>query len=386
MKQNEKDILSQGIIKLRQELHRYPELSGKEKKTIQLIKDYMQALKPDQFYENIGSNSIAWTFEAENPDKTIIFRADMDALPIPDEIDAPFKSEFENIGHKCGHDGHMAILSGLASLLSKNRPKNTRVVLLFQAEEETGKGAEKVVNHEWFRKMDPDYVFGLHNLPGFKKHLVILRKKIFASASVGMKIKLKGKSAHAGQPQDGKSPAMGIAKLTTYIQNELDYSKFEKFCLATIIHIRLGDVAFGTSPGEADFMLTLRAAKEDELDLLSNMIKEKTHLICKEEKLEFDIGFTERFPSTTNHEEAVDLISGAARSLSLDISIPDEPFRWSEDFGHYLKNHKGAFFGLGAGEDVPALHNPDYDFPDEIIKSGMELFFQVYLRIDNQGR
>ncbi|MGC9342248.1 MAG: amidohydrolase [Bacteroidales bacterium] len=386
MEQNLKEKIFQETRDLRQELHRYPELSGNEKETIKKLKKFFHKLNPDQFSENIGSNSVAWTFQPENPVKTIMFRADMDALPIPDEIEAPYKSDFENVGHKCGHDGHMAILSGFAELLSRNRPKNTRVVLLFQAEEETGQGAEKVVNDSWFGKINPDYVFGLHNLPGFKKHTVILRQNIFASASVGIKIKLKGKSAHAGQPQDGISPAMGIARLSTFIQKELDYAKFEKFCLATIIHIRLGEVAFGTSPGEADFMLTLRAAKEEELELLTEMINEKTRVICKEENLKFEVSFTERFPSTVNHEEAVNLISSSAESLSLDTTFPVEPFRWSEDFGHYLKNNKGAFFGLGAGKEAPALHNPDYDFPDEILMTGVKLFFEIYSRIDKNGR
>lgn len=366
------------VIELRQKLHAYPELSGSENKTKNILHDFFSNLNPTRFNSSPGGNSIAWEFSAEDPSKTIMFRADMDALPIPDEIDKPYVSTLENTGHKCGHDGHMSILSGLASLINDNPPEKTRVILLFQAEEETGQGAKKVTEGDWFRSLKPDYVFGLHNLPGFPENHIILKDGIFASASVGMKIKIRGKSAHAGQPEDGISPAMALAKLSRFVQVEIDYSKFNNFTLATIIHLRLGEVAFGTSPGEADFMLTLRAADEDDLESLTNIITEKVKNTCKEEKLKHEIDFTEQFPSTVNHPGAYNMVLKAAKKNNLDFVNIDKAFRWSEDFGHYLKHSKGAFFGLGAGKGVPALHNPDYDFPDDILISGVKMFYNLY--------
>ncbi len=376
------ESIEKSIIELRRKLHAYPELSGSEDNTKNILTDYFSKLNRIKFYSSIGGNSIAWEFCPAEYAKTLIFRADMDALPIPDEIEKPYVSKFADIGHKCGHDGHMAILSGFAQLLNAHPPEKTRVILLFQAEEETGQGAEKVTEGEWFNKLNPDYVFGLHNLPGFPENTIVLKDEIFASASAGMKIKLKGKSSHAGQPEDGISPAMAIAKLTRYVQQEIDYGSFRNFTLATIIHMRLGEIAFGTSPGEADFMLTLRAADEEDLDSLTQMISRKTEELCQEENLKYKIEFTERFPSTLNHHEGYKMIVRAAEEAGLKMTQIEKAFRWSEDFGHYLKHANGAFFGLGAGSGVPALHNPDYDFPDNILISGVKMFYHLYRQIE----
>ncbi len=366
----------------RRKLHKQPELSGREKNTIQMLREYFKDLNPDKFHTGIGGNSIAFEFSPQQYEKTLVFRADMDALPIHDEINTDYRSEFDSIGHKCGHDGHMAILSAFSAMIPELRPVKTRLIILFQAEEETGQGAEKVVNSDWYKKLMPDFVFGLHNLPGFKSKTIILREKIFASSSVGMIIKLTGKSSHAGQPEDGITPAPALAKLINFVQEEIDYDDFHNFCLATIIHIKLGDIAFGTSPGKADFMLTLRAADERDLEKLIKIIKERSAIICNEESLIQNISYTEKFPSTVNHADGTNIVREAAAKANLEIQLIPEAFRWSEDFGHYLKHSNGAFFGIGAGLNTPRLHNPDYDFPDEIIEAGMEMFLQIFMRID----
>jgi amidohydrolase len=367
---------------IRKKLHKYPELSGKEYQTKEILKEHFKELKPDFIYKNIGGNSIAFEFSAPHPENTILFRADMDALPIPDEIDADYKSEFQDIGHKCGHDGHMAILFSFALLLQVNPPERTKLILLFQAEEETGQGAEKIVNNDWFKNLKPDFVFGLHNLPGFNTNTVILKNGIFASSSVGMKIELLGRSSHAGQPEDGINPASAIARLINFLHKNLDYKKFRRFTLATIIHIKLGEIAFGTSPGKADFFLTLRAEDEIDLDKLIQIIESEVKSICNDEKLKFGINFTEKFPSTENDAKGYELVKIAAKESALEMIEIPEAFRWSEDFGHYLKYSSGAFFGIGAGIETPRLHNPDYDFPDEIILSGVDMFFQLFTIID----
>ncbi|MFW5644615.1 MAG: amidohydrolase [Bacteroidota bacterium] len=376
------ESIKKSIIELRRKLHAYPELSGSEDNTKNILMDYFSNLDRIKVHSRIGGNSIAWEFCPAGFSKTLIFRADMDALPIPDEIEKPYVSKFADIGHKCGHDGHMAILSGFAQLLNTHPPEKTRVFLLFQAEEETGQGAEKITEGEWFKKLKPDYIFGLHNLPDFPKSHIIIKDRIFASSSVGMQIKLKGKSSHAGQPEDGISPAMALAKLTRFVQKEINYKSFRNFTLATIIHLRLGEIAFGTSPGEADFMLTLRAADEQDLKSLTRLISSKTEEICKAEKLNHEVEFTEHFPSTVNHHEGYNLIVSAAKEAGLKLIPIETVFRWSEDFGHYLKHVNGAFFGLGAGRGGPSLHNPDYDFPDDILISGVKMFYHLYRQIE----
>ena len=159
--------MTERLLKLRRELHRHPGLSGQEEKTSATIERYFIALKPDRVYRNIGGNGIAFEFSGSKPGKTLMLRADLDALPIPESKKLPWASENPGVSHKCGHDGHMTILCGVAELISLDRPEEGRVILLFQPAEETGTGAAKVISDNQFPAMKPDYVFGLHNLPGF---------------------------------------------------------------------------------------------------------------------------------------------------------------------------------------------------------------------------
>ena len=196
-----------------------------------------------------------------------------------------------------------------------------------------------------------------------------------------MIISLRGKTAHAGQPETGISPVTAIARLIDFINTELSAIKFRDFVLATVIHIRLGERAFGTAPGEAEFMITLRAFRNDDMEKLTRLMEEKARMIADLEKLQCNISYTEEFPATVNHDDAVDILDDAAQKNGLMIRHLSESFRWSEDFGHYLEYGSGAFFGLGAGEDTPQLHNPDYDFPDSITVTGINIFFALYKQI-----
>ena len=137
----------------------------------------------------------------------IAFRADFDALPMPDDIDAPWKSQFENVGHKCGHDGHAAALCG-AALLAEGRLFNRNIFFLFQPAEETGKGAQECL--ELFLLESVDEIYGAHNLPGFPFGQVLTRPGTFACASRGVTLHFGGNPTHAAYPENGISPAAAV--------------------------------------------------------------------------------------------------------------------------------------------------------------------------------
>jgi metal-dependent amidase/aminoacylase/carboxypeptidase family protein len=239
-------------------------------------------------------------------------------------------------------------------------------------------GAEKVINDPKFNAIQPDYVFAIHNLPGFPLNQVILSKRNFAAASTGMIIRLHGKTSHAAEPEKGQSPARAVAKIIQELETLPEKpSDQQSFALLTIIHANIGDVAFGTTPGEAVVMATLRAFEDEVLRKLSLNTEEMVSGITAREKLEHDISYTESFPATVNHIDAANLVSKAVKNLGVDSHEIPEPFKWTEDFGHYTQNFKGALIGLGSGRNHPALHNPDYDFPDELIPTGVSLFRQI---------
>jgi len=374
----------QKIVELRHELHQNPELSDSEFITAERIVNFLIQYNPTELIRGIGGNGIACIFKGDEEGPSVLFRCDMDALPIDEENDFEYKSKEKGVSHKCGHDGHMAILVGLADLLSKNPPKKGQVILLFQPSEENGQGAFRVINDNKFKKLKVDYAFALHNLPGFPEGEIILRKDVFASASKGIIIKLLGKTSHAAEPENGVSPAIAMSNIVKELTVLPYENRFLDFTLVTVVYARLGEIAFGTSPGNAEIMATLRSYSNEDMQILT----ERAQIITKENafrhNLKFDISFTEEFPATINNERNVVSIEWAAKSSELNYRYLPEPFRWSEDFAHFTQNFPGALFGVGSGENHPQLHNPDYDFPDRIIVNGVKVFYEIYTQIVNK--
>jgi len=372
------------LVKLRKEIHRYPETAGKEKQTAKRIITFAKKFNPSKIVQNIGGNGIAVIFEGKNEGPVIMIRCELDALPISETNKFKHRSTKENVSHKCGHDGHMTIVSALIPLLSKNKIKKGKVILLYQPAEETGEGAERILKDKKFGSIKPDYIFALHNLPGFKKKKIIVRKNEFAAASKGMIIKLKGKTSHAAEPGKGRNPAPAVAEI---IQKLLaipkTLKKLKDFSLITTIHVKVGERAFGTSAGHAEVMFTLRSFKNDDMKALTDVAIKKVKMISKKYNLGNKISFTEEFPATVNDSSCVEIVKNSAKENKLNIHINKIPFRWSEDFGHFTNHFKGALFGLGSGKKQPALHNPDYDFPDEIIESGTRVFYSIIKNILN---
>ena len=166
-------------IFIRQKLHENAELSGNEIVTAELIYRWLSKLGCSEIIENIGGKSLIAVFDSGKPGKNVILRAELDALPIQEVNKLSYKSVNDGVSHKCGHDGHMVILLAVAEWLNANLNRlNGKVYLLFQAAEETAAGARAVLADSRFRALEPDYIFALHNLPGFKRHTLIIRKGI----------------------------------------------------------------------------------------------------------------------------------------------------------------------------------------------------------------
>jgi amidohydrolase len=367
------------LVKFRHELHRNPEVSGKEKETAKRIIQWIEQYEPDEIITGLGGYGIAAVYEGKSDGRVILFRAELDALPLKESNSFEHRSVKAQTAHLCGHDGHMTFLLGLAQELQSNRPAKGKVVLLFQPAEETGTGAEKVLHDKKFSSILPDFVFAIHNLPGFPLKQVILSEDNFAAASTGMIIRLHGRTSHAAEPEKGRSPAQAVARIINKLEALPDKMKnLKSFALLTIIHAKIGDVAFGTTPGDAVVMATLRAFEDDDLRNISLEAEKVAQAIAIKEELETEITYTETFPATVSHRDAASLVKNAANTLDLNINIIQEPFKWTEDFGHFTSQFKGALIGLGSGENHPALHNPEYDFPDELIPTGVELFKEIY--------
>jgi amidohydrolase len=377
MKQIDKDTIRK-LTDLRHHLHRNPELSGQELQTAETITEFLETLHPDAILTGIGGHGVAAVFSGSKPGKSILFRADLDALPIPETLGIRHQSINRGISHKCGHDGHMAILAGTAQILAENRPRSGRVILLFQPSEETGEGAARILIDPKFQAILPDYIFALHNLPGYPLKSIIVKKGCLTAASMGIIVRYHGKTAHAGEPDKGISPAQAMSQLVNSLSAVPQFDTgFGDASKVTVIHAKLGERAFGTSPGEAVVMATLRAANDAMMLRLENNCSELAAGIGSTYKLDTSITTTEAFPATVNNDMMVDIVVNAASAAGMQIIYRNHPFPWSEDFGQFTNVFPGTLFGLGAGENQPALHHPDYDFPDTLIPDGIRVFAEI---------
>lgn len=349
---------------LRHELHNIPEPSGKEIKTAQLIKAFLAE------YTTLEIHDCGKGFYAAHREKdakeSIALRADYDALVIEaakNENDKPV------CAHLCGHDGHTAGLC-LAALELEEKTIGKNVFFLFQPAEETGEGAEGCC--ELFRLEHIDEIYGLHNLPGFRFGQVYTTLGSFAPASFGMTMRFNGKTSHAAYPKDGICPAYAVGRLLAALPEISAPGNFSGMVLCTVIGVQMGGTSFGEMCGDATVRLTLRGEHGDELDRLRDEIVSMATGLAGEYHLGFERDFCDVFPATENEpgcaEKVLERCNGA---------LLDEPMRWSEDFGWYLRKCRGAFFGIGAGVDCPPLHTSGYEYPDDLMPYAAGAFLNI---------
>jgi amidohydrolase len=370
----DKDILKT-LTEFRKTLHQYPEISGEERETAKKVLNFFKDLNPNRVIQKLGGHGLAFVYEGKDDGPISMYRCELDGLPIKEENNIKHISTISGRSHVCGHDGHMAIISGLGIHLSKNPPLKGKVVLLFQPAEETGAGAEGVLKDPKFKPIKPDYAFALHNLPTFESKQIIIKKGAFAAASVGMTIHLKGRNSHSAHPEAGNSPAEAMAKIIVALERLPDAIK--KFSLVTVIHAQLGEIAFGTTPGEASVRATLRAYENETRDLLVSYAEKLVKQIAKEYGLGVSFGYEESFAATHNDEDAWNIGNEAAKRLKLKTKHIRIPFRWSEDFGLFSEHTKTLLFGLGSGKKQPQLHEANFDFPDSLIPVGVDMFREI---------
>ena len=363
------------MIALRHELHAHPELSMEEVWTRGHLMDFLR--KNTKHLEIVDCGRWFYAiYRAENPRGTIGFRADFDALPIDESLpDLPWGSTVPGVSHKCGHDGHAASLAGLA-LEVDQEGCDKNVVFLFQHAEEIGAGAKETV--ETLSKLGIDEFYAYHNHTGPQpKQSIILRNGIAQCASTGMTIAMTGTVAHASMPENGVSPAIPIAKLACMLPELAAPERYKGLVLCTIVQIDVGKKAFGVAPGYGEISMTVRAEYEEEMNRLIREIIVLAQSLSQEQGLKLEITYDDPFPETRNTDWCADKVRAAARALHLTICELPEPRRGSEDFGHIIKAIPGCIFRIGDGPDCPPTHTDFFDFPDEILKTAVEMFKQL---------
>ena len=346
------------ITKLRHDLAACAEVSGKEFKTRRLLINFLQENTSMDIYP-CGDGFYAAHRETAPTKSSLALRADYDALAMPDGT----------AKHLCGHDGHAAALCG-AALLAEGKTFGRNIFFLFQPAEEIGAGASDCC--ELFEREAIDEIYGMHNLPGIPFGKITTRPGTICCASQGVILNFHGKPTHAAQPENGISPANAIGELLTQLPSLSAPDHYTGMTLCTVIGMLMGEKAFGAAAADSEVWLTLRAEHDTDLLQLYERILQLSEQLANKYSLTFSHELQDVFPSTENDsvcsQKVIDLFDGI---------LLEEPMRWSEDFGYYLKKVPGAFFGIGAGENYPPLHTENYKYPDELLPYAVEAFITL---------
>ena len=346
---------------LRAQLHEMPEASGCEAKTKQTLIDFLKQ-ESDLEIHDCGK----WFYAAhrENSGEGMALRADMDAVTGADG--RPY--------HGCGHDGHMSVMAALAAATT-GKTLGQNVFFLFQHAEETGAGGADCC--ELFALEKIGSIFGFHNCPGFEAGHVLLLPDTFACASKGLILRFEGSQSHAAYPENGRNPVFPMAEFFSHWAALTDPALYDGLVLATPVGMSAGSRSFGVAAGSGEIDLTLRAWYDRDLEALTAKVTALAQELAG--KAGVSVGTEEQdvFPATHNAPSLYPIAEAAAKDAGLTVEIPSEPFRWSEDFGHYGGRCPAFFLGIGGGKEAAGLHTPDYRWNDAVTETALRLFSKL---------
>lgn len=321
---------------LRHDLHQHPELSNQEVWTKQYLISF---LKANTSLEIVDRGSWFYAiYHAGKDKKNIAFRADFDALPMQENLNIPYASQFAGVSHKCGHDGHAASLAGFALEIDQ-QGSDKNIFILFQHAEETGEGAAHCA--VIIKEYNIEEIFSYHNRSDMIFNSINIIDGTCFCASKGMIIHVEGQPAHASEPEKGTNPAFAIAKIIDTIPGLIAPENNKGMVLCTVIQVDIGERAFGVSASKGDLLLTIRALYETELDKLQKNLEDLAVNQAAKYNLKVSFSYQEAFPETANHKESAEKIRQVCKTKGFKLCEMKEAFRASEDFGHYLKLTKG---------------------------------------------
>ena len=363
--------------KTRHDLHRLAEPSNCEERTSAYILRMLETLGPTHIHTIPNTYHLVAEYDFGEGPVTLV-RGDFDAVRVEETLPLPYKADTPGVSHKCGHDGHTTILLGLAERLMRQPLPRGKVLLFFQGAEETGEGAAQLLASGFLHQHTPDRVLALHNIPGIPLGSVICRPDSFTCSVISCDIALHGHTAHAAEPLKALSPYPAAKELTDHILSLCQHDMLrDDYRIATLIEFHVGEPAYGVAAGHAILRFTIRAKDDALLQETKSEIEELAATLAQRDSLQHNISWKEYFAASKNHPEVVRQLQEACDALRIPYLHKETPFSWGEDFGLLTQQYPGILFGLGSGEQQPSLHHPDFDFPDALIPTGVNLFYQL---------
>ena len=372
------------IRAIRRDIHAHPELKFEENRTAEIVSSALRGFGIDEIHTGLGKTGVVGILRGRPGSKMLGLRADMDALPMTELNAFEHKSQYAGKMHACGHDGHTATLLAAAKIMSADRDFAGSVAFIFQPAEEGGGGARAMIVDGLFKRFPCDAVFAIHNWPGLRVGEFGLNPGAMMASSNEFEITVCGKGAHAAMPHLGVDPVLIASHLIQAFQSLV--SRETKPIDATVVSVTQINAGEATNviPDTCVMKGTVRTFSAQALDTIERGMAR----ICKQLPLAFnahaDFSFLRNYPPTINHAKEAMLAADVAAEIVGESMVQRhvEPTMGAEDFAYMLQEKPGAYIFLGNGDTSGphrsaghglgpcTLHNPSYDFNDDLIPIG----------------
>jgi amidohydrolase len=375
------------IKTIRRDIHAHPELCFKEDRTSDLVAKCLTDWGIP-VHRGMGKTGVVGIIKNGSSSRAVGLRADMDALPMTEHNKFAHASKFAGRMHACGHDGHTAMLLAAAKHMAKHRSFDGTVYLVFQPAEEGGGGAREMIKDGLFEKFPMDAIFGAHNWPNEKVGRIAVRSGPVMASSNEFKITIRGKGSHAALPYTGVDPVpiacqmvQAFQTIVTRNRNPVDPAVIS----VTMIH---AGEATNVVPDSCELQGTVRTFTVETLDLIEKRMKEIADHTCAAFGATCEFQFDRNYPPTINHAAETDFIRKVIGSVVGDSNVVEmQQTMGAEDFSYFLQAKQGSFFFIGNGDGAHremghgmgpcTLHNPNYDFNDDLIPLGATVWVRI---------
>jgi amidohydrolase len=374
------------LTAIRRDIHANPELGLEEHRTAELVARKLEEWGIE-VHRSVGGTGVVGVLRSGNGDASIGLRADMDALPIVEANDIPYRSRNQGKMHACGHDGHTTMLLGAARYLAETREFNGTVNFIFQPGEEGIGGALAMLEDDLFQRFPCNAVYGMHNRPGMPLGKYGITPGTAMAGGGFFDIIITGKGAHGARPEQSIDPVLVACHIGAALQSIVarNISPRETAVLS-ITRIQSGD-AYNVIPQTAAMAGTIRAMTRETMSLVEQSMRRVALGVATGFGATAEVDFRLIFAPLVNHEQEMRALADAAAELvgETNVNRAQAPAVASEDFAFMLERVPGAYINLGNGDSAP-VHNHHYDFNDAAIPFGSALFARLVERQLPRGR
>jgi hippurate hydrolase len=364
----------------RRHLHAHPELLYDVDQTAAFVAARLAEFGCDEVRTGLGRTGVVGVIKGRKgaSARVIGLRADMDALPIEEMTNLPYRSTVPGKMHACGHDGHTAMLLGAARYLAATRDFAGSAIVIFQPAEEGGRGAKAMIDDGLMETFGIEEVYGMHNMPDLPLGAFALRKGAMLASADQVTIRVEGKGGHAAFPQLCVDPIVAAAQIVTALQTIVSRNVDPlDACVVSVSSIHAG-AAFNVIPSSVEMLGTVRALGPATRDLAERRLHEIVAGIAAAAGVSASANYNRNYPATCNHAAQADFAASVARQIVGDGKVDTDvaPVMGAEDFSFMLEARPGAFIFLGNGASA-GLHHPSYDFNDAALPYGMSYWARL---------